>query len=101
MGETHLSTYDILLMNTNIIIHLTSQLLWLILMLSLPTVLVASLVGLLVSLLQSLTQLQDQTIQFLAKLIAVSITIFTTYHWMGYNLLNYAELSFNQISKMS
>ena len=88
-------------MNIDIITHLTSQLLWLILMLSLPAVVVASLVGLIISLIQALTQLQDQTLQFLAKLLAVSITLVATYHWMGYTLLNYANLSFDQISKMN
>ena len=50
---------------------------------------------------EQLTQLQDQTLQFLAKLLAVSITLVATYHWMGYTLLNYANLSFDQISKMN
>lgn len=87
-------------MSERAIIQLAVELLWLVLLLSLPTVVVASVVGVLVSLLQTLTQIQDQTLQFLIKLIAVSITLISTYHWLGDNLFNYTTMAFDQISKM-
>ncbi|WP_108651898.1 type III secretion system export apparatus subunit SctS [Dongshaea marina] len=87
-------------MSQAIIINLTSELLWLILLLSLPVVIVASVVGVLISLIQALTQVQDQTVQFLIKLVAVSITLVVSYHWMGGTLLNYANMAFDQISHM-
>ncbi|QDQ24866.1 EscS/YscS/HrcS family type III secretion system export apparatus protein [Chitinimonas arctica] len=87
-------------MSEALIIHLTAELLWLVLILSLPIVLVASIVGVLVSLVQALTQIQDQTVQFLIKLVAVAITLVLTYHWMGSSLINYTGRSFDQISKM-
>ncbi|EOZ9391101.1 type III secretion system export apparatus subunit SctS [Enterobacter cancerogenus] len=87
-------------MGERVIIQLAVELLWLVLLLSLPTVIVASVVGVLVSLLQTLTQIQDQTLQFLIKLIAVSITLVVTYHWTGDNLFNYTNLVFDQIDKM-
>ena len=87
-------------MGTDIIVHLTQSLLWLVLMLSLPVVVVASVVGIIVSLVQALTQIQEQTIQFLVKLVAVSIVLVATYRWTGDTLLSYATLSFNQISAM-
>ncbi|SPP32164.1 Flagellar biosynthetic protein FliQ [Arsenophonus endosymbiont of Aleurodicus floccissimus] len=86
-------------MNESTIIHFTSELLWILLLLSLPIVIVASVTGLLVSILQALTQIQDQTLQFLIKLVAVCITFAVSYHWMGSALLNYAILSFDQIGK--
>ncbi|MEW9809488.1 MAG: EscS/YscS/HrcS family type III secretion system export apparatus protein [Candidatus Symbiodolus clandestinus] len=88
-------------MSERLIVQLAIQLLWLVLLLSLPIVLTASVVGLLVSLFQALTQLQDQTLQFLIKLIAVSITLMATYPWMGDTLLNYTNLVFKQIVQMS
>jgi type III secretion protein S len=87
-------------MNEQVIVQLAVELLWLVLLLSLPTVVVASVVGILVSLLQTLTQIQDQTVQFLIKLIAVSVTLVITYHWTGDNLFNYTLLVFDQIDKM-
>lgn len=86
-------------MNESTIIHFTSELLWIVLLLSLPIVIAAAVTGLLVSILQALTQIQDQTLQFLIKLVAVCITLAVSYHWMGSVLLNYAILSFDQIGK--
>lgn len=85
-------------MQERVIIHLAVELLWLVLMLSLPTVIVASAVGIMVSLVQTLTQIQDQTLQFLVKLIAVSITLVATYGWIGDSIFNYTLLVFDQIS---
>ncbi|ALD93249.1 type III secretion system export apparatus subunit SctS [Cupriavidus gilardii] len=87
-------------MSNEIIAQLASNLLWLVLMLSLPVVVVASVVGVLVSLVQALTQVQDQTIQFLLKLIAVCVTLVMTYHWMGATLIGYTNMAFEQISVM-
>lgn len=82
------------------IVQLASELLWLVLMLSLPVVLVASVVGVLVSLVQALTQVQDQTVAFLVKLVTACITLALTYHWMGEVLLRYTERSFDLIVRM-
>lgn len=87
-------------MSEAMIAQLATQMMWLVLLLSLPVVVVASFVGVLVSLVQALTQVQDQTIQFLVKLLAVSVTLAITYHWMGDMLLNYAGLAFEQITQM-
>ncbi|WP_298774073.1 type III secretion system export apparatus subunit SctS [uncultured Shewanella sp.] len=87
-------------MSEALIIKLTSELLWIVLLLSLPVVVVASVVGVMVSLVQALTQIQDQTLQFLIKLVAVCITLVASYHWMGSALLSYATMTFDQISHM-
>jgi len=87
-------------MSNEIIIQLASNLLWLVLILSLPVVVVASVVGVLVSLVQALTQVQDQTIQFLIKLVAVCVTLVVTYNWMGSTLMSYTNSTFEQISAM-
>lgn len=63
--------------------------LMLVLLLSLPPIVVASLVGTLVSLLQALTQVQEQTLSFGFKLVAVGVTIFVTAPWLGGELYRY------------
>ncbi|MBC8642783.1 type III secretion system export apparatus subunit SctS [Caballeronia sp. EK] len=82
------------------IVQLTSELLWLVLVLSLPTVLVASVVGILVSLVQALTQIQDQTVSFLVKLVATCITLAVSYRWMGDALLRYTQHCFDLVAQM-
>lgn len=79
-------------MNHADILHFTSQALWLVLILSMPPVLVAALVGTLVSLLQALTQIQEQTLGFVAKLIAVVVTLFATTAWLGNELYSFADM---------
>lgn len=87
-------------MSEAIVVKLTAEMLWLTLLLSLPTVVVAAAVGVVVSLVQALTQVQDQTVQFLIKLIAVSVTLVATYAWMGQVLMHYANTTFEHISQM-
>ncbi|TDR76595.1 type III secretion system export apparatus subunit SctS [Paludibacterium purpuratum] len=82
------------------ILQLAQELLWLVLILSMPVVLVAAIVGILISLLQALTQVQDQTTPFLIKLVAASITLAASYHWMGNLLMRYTERSLSLISRM-
>ncbi|MFM0515325.1 type III secretion system export apparatus subunit SctS [Paraburkholderia sp. RL17-373-BIF-A] len=82
------------------IVQLTSELLWLVLILSLPTVLVASVVGILISLVQALTQVQDQTVPFLVKLVATCLTLAMSYRWTGDALFIYTERCFDLIAQM-
>ncbi|MBI6898682.1 type III secretion system export apparatus subunit SctS [Pseudomonas carassii] len=84
-------------MGSTEVLHFASQSLWLVLVLSLPTVLMAALVGTLVSLVQALTQVQEQTLGFVAKLVAVVVTLFVTADWMGSELYRYTDLVLNRI----
>ncbi|MDF9757610.1 type III secretion protein S [Pseudomonas sp. TE6288] len=84
-------------MSSTEVLHFASQALWLILILSLPTVLMAALVGTLVSLVQALTQVQEQTLGFVAKLVAVVVTLFVTADWMGSELYRYTDLVLERI----
>lgn len=79
------------------IITLSAQALMLTLLLSMPPIIAASAVGLLVSLLQALTQIQEQTLPFAFKLIAVIISILLTARWVGIELYNYSLTIMNQI----
>ena len=76
------------------------QALYLTLMLSMPSILVASVVGTLFSLFQALTQIQEQTLSFAIKLIAVGITLYLTAGWMGGELLNYATSLFDNFPRL-
>lgn len=67
-----------------------TQALYLVLWLSLPPIAVAAIVGTLFSLFQALTQIQEQTLSFAVKMIAVFITILLTSNWLGGELYNYA-----------
>ncbi len=62
-----------------------------VLRLSLLPILVATVIGILVSLLQALTQIQEQTLGFAVKLIAISLTLLACASWIGSELLLYTQ----------
>lgn len=66
--------------------------LMLVLQLSLPPIIVASLVGIIFSLFQAITQLQEQTLSFGVKLIAVSITLFLMSDWICGVIISYTKI---------
>ena len=62
-----------------------------VLQLSLIPIIVATVIGILVSLLQALTQIQEQTLGFAVKLIAISLTLLACASWLGSTLLLYTQ----------
>ncbi|MEM7025389.1 MAG: type III secretion system export apparatus subunit SctS [Pseudomonadota bacterium] len=83
-----------------IIQHLTEALV-LVLYLSLPPILVAALAGVIVGFLQALTQIQEQTLSFGIKLVAVTITLFAIAGWVGAQLESFALLIFQQFGTLT
>lgn len=76
-----------------------SRLLWLVLLLSLPVVVATAFVSLVLAVIQAVTQIQDQTLQFLIKLLTACAVLVLSYRWMGENLVAYIELMFRQIGE--
>ncbi|MDA7981985.1 MAG: type III secretion system export apparatus subunit SctS [Alphaproteobacteria bacterium] len=72
-----------------------------VLQLSLPVVIAAAVTGVLVSLLQALTQVQDQTLPFAFKLVAVTAALFFTLQSVGAELLLFTELVFARVESVS
>ena len=68
-----------------------SQCLYLVLIISLPPILVASIIGIALSLIQAVTQLQEQTLVFGVKLIAVVGTLFILGGWMSGEIMRFAS----------
>jgi len=73
------------------IIYAGNKTLYLVLILVLWPILIATLVGLLVGLFQTVTQLQEQTLPFGVKLLAVSFCLFLLSGWYGEILLNFGR----------
>ena len=69
----------------------------LVVMLSAPPLLVAIGVGVLISLLQSVFQIQDQTLPFAVKLVAVSMTLSITGVWISGEIGLLTQAVFAQI----
>ncbi|HHL2560649.1 TPA: type III secretion system export apparatus subunit SctS [Yersinia enterocolitica] len=72
------------------IIYASNKAMLLIVILSAIPVMVATAVGLLVGLIQTVTQLQEQTLPFGIKLLAVFGTLFMISGWLSDKIMNYA-----------
>jgi type III secretion protein S len=68
--------------------------LWLSIIISAPPLLIATLIGVGVSLLQAVTQIQDQTLPYVCKLMAVALTVAAVGRWFGSELMELTILSF-------
>ena len=74
--------------------------LYLTLAISAPVLAVSLLVGLLIGIFQSATQIQEQTLSFVPKLIAVLVLLAAVGPWMGGQLGTFAEQLWNQAARI-
>jgi type III secretion HrpO family protein len=84
-------------MDDSLVIALASKAMMIVLLLSLPSILLATFVGLGVSLLQALTQVQEQTLSFAVRLICITLVLMLTAHWLGSEIIRYTESIFTLI----
>ena len=73
------------------ILQVVREGLYLVLLVSLPPVLASLIVGLLVSLIQATTQIQDHTLTFVPKLVAVLATLAVAGPWIGAQLVRFTQ----------
>ena len=84
-------------MNEADALDIVNSAIWTVLMASGPAVLAAMLAGIGIALFQALTQIQEQTLSFGIKLVAVSLTILLTARWIGGELFNFTLQLFESI----
>lgn len=82
-------------------LHALTESMMLVMVLSMPPIIVASIVGLVVSLLQALTQIQEQTLSFAIKLVAVSIAIAATAGFMGHEMVMFTTNLFDNFPALT
>ncbi|MCM1038143.1 MAG: flagellar biosynthesis protein FliQ [Ruminococcus sp.] len=66
-----------------------SQALFTIIKCAAPVLLVSLCVGLIVSIFQTVTSIQEQTLTFVPKVLAIFLTIILLGHWMLNNMVEY------------
>lgn len=77
-------------MNENIIMDIARQTLWLIIKVSAPMLIASLVVGLIVSILQTVTSIQEQTLTFVPKFIAVFLVIMLFGNWILTEVTDFA-----------
>jgi flagellar biosynthetic protein FliQ len=76
--------------------YITQQALYLVLIVSGPPVMMSLLVGLIISIFQATTQIQEQTLTFAPKVIAVFGVLALTGAWIGSQLVRFTFHVFDQ-----
>lgn len=85
-------------MNEAIIIDIARQAIYLVLKASAPMLLASMVVGLIISILQTVTSIQEQTLTFVPKLIAVFLVIMLAGSWILNSLKDYMVELFSNFS---
>jgi flagellar biosynthetic protein FliQ len=85
-------------MTTELIIRIAREALILVLLISGGPMLAGMLVGFLVSLFQATTQLQEQTLSYVPKLVAVFLSLIVLGPWMLTHAVSFARIIFDSIS---
>jgi type III secretion protein S len=78
-------------METETLVRLTTEGLLLCLSVSMPVVVVAALSGLAISFVQAITSMQDQSISYAVKLVAVVATVLIAGAWGAAAILRFAN----------
>jgi flagellar biosynthesis protein FliQ len=84
-------------LNQDVVISLAMQAMQIALKIGLPLMLVGLVVGLLVSIFQAVTQIQEMTLTFIPKILALGLVLMIAGPWMLGELLTYTENLYNGI----
>jgi flagellar biosynthetic protein FliQ len=85
----------------DLLVRLAREGLFLALLLSAPVVLAAMIVGLFVSLVQATTQIQEQTLSFAPKVVAVMLALAISGPWIGAQLVRFTTALFDVIPRIT
>ncbi len=74
------------------VVEISTQMIWVIIKCSAPLLLVSLIVGLIISIFQTVTSIQEQTLTFVPKLLAIFITLLLTGNWIMNNCVEFFRL---------
>ena len=84
-------------MDSNVIMGIAANALRLVIYLAAPALLAGLAVGLLVSIFQAATQIQEQTLSFIPKLIAMVVALMVMGPWMLQQWVDFTQNLFHSI----
>jgi flagellar biosynthetic protein FliQ len=87
-------------MDQDVVISLATQAMSLALKISLPLLGVGLLVGVIISIIQAVTQIQEQTLAFIPKVLAMAAVLVIGGPWMLNQLLSYTAELWSSIPNM-
>ncbi|MDJ0325267.1 flagellar biosynthesis protein FliQ [Cryobacterium sp. PH31-AA6] len=87
-------------MDTNAVLDIGLQGILVAGMLAAPILITALVVGFAISLLQSITQIQEVTLSFVPKAIAVAVALVVSGHWMINEIVSFTHMLFDKIPSL-
>lgn len=87
-------------MNQDFVVQVIYQGVMTLLIVSLPTVGVGMVVGLIISIFQAVTQIQEQTLTFVPKVVAVLLVLAFTSPWMISMIVDFTTTLWSNIPAM-
>jgi len=84
-------------MTADTVMDIGREALWLAVLLSAPLLLSALAIGLLIGVFQAATQIQEMTLSFIPKLVALVVALFVAGPWMLQVAISFAERLYREI----
>ena len=84
-------------MDSSAVVDLARQALWMTMIISGPLLVVGLLVGLVVGIFQAATSINEQTLSFIPKLLAIGLTASVFGGWMINSLVDYTKILYGRI----
>ena len=79
-------------MDAGQVVTVARQTIWVIVKTSVPLLLVSMIVGLIISLFQTLTSIQEQTLTFVPKLLAIMIALMIMGNWLLNKIVSFMQM---------
>ena len=83
------------------VIDLTVQTLWVAIKVASPVLISTLLMGILVSVFQAATQINEQTMSFIPKVLAMTVTLVIVGPWLMKVLMNFTVDVFNMVQEVN
>lgn len=87
-------------MNADHVLDLARESILVMIKIGAPVMIVALLVGVAIALIQALTQMQEMTLSFVPKVLAIFVTVLLSLPFMTNTLINFGENLFRQIAML-
>ena len=87
-------------MDTAMVVDLARQALWMTMLISAPMLVVGLVVGLIVGIFQAATSINEQTLSFIPKIVAMGITMSLAGGWMINTMVDYTKGIFTRIPSL-
>jgi flagellar biosynthetic protein FliQ len=84
-------------MDFTVVSNIAKDAIMMIISLSLPILLIGMLVGLLVNVVQTLTSVQEQSVSYVVKFVAIAVSVLLLSNWLMKTLTSYTTSLFEKI----